>query len=489
MNQDLKTKTLHGLFWSFLERGGQLAMQFVISIILARLLLPSQFGLIAMLAIFMAVAQSLIDSGFGSALIQKQDATRVDESSIFYFNITVGFVAAALLCLAAPWIAAFYKTPLLVPMTRVLSLNLIINSFGTVQTSLMTKRVDFKKQMKVSMAAVFLSGGVGVAMAYLGFGVWSLVAQSLCSNLFRTVLLWMVYRWRPLLAFSYASLRGMFAYGSKLLMSGLLETVYKNIYLLVIGKVYSPADLGFYSRAMGIAQGPVQNIQGSVSRVTFPVFALIQDEKARLKRGVREALKTVTLVTFPLMVGLAVCAKPLVRVILTDKWLPSVPYLQLLCVAGMLLPLQAINLNVLKAQGRSDLFFRLALIKKLLAVLAIILTYRLGIVVMIYGQVVTSVIGYYINSYYTAKLIKYPITEQILDLLPTVALATVMGGAVFALTLTPIQSQNILLALQVITGAILYASLCWTFKISSFVSIVEKVGPRWRQFRQTGKIT
>lgn len=480
MPASLRAKTLHGVSWSFLERGGQVGIQFVISIILARLLLPSQFGLIAMLSIFMAVAQSLVDSGFGQALIQKQDATRVDESSIFYFNIVVGFVAAGLLALAAPWIAAFYKMPLLVPITRVLSLSLVFNAFGVVQAALRTKRVDFKKQMVVSTIATVASGLVGVAMALLGFGAWSLVAQSLCAAAFRSFLYWLVFSWRPIWAFSFASLRGMFSYGSKLLLSGLLDTVYNNIYLLLIGKVYSPTDLGFYSRARGMQQLPVENITSSVGRVTFPVFASIQDDKARLKRGVKEALKTVTLVTFPLMIGIAVCARPLVRVLLTDKWLPTVPYLRLLCVVGMLYPLHAINLNVLKAQGRSDLFFRLEIIKKGIAAAAIALTYRWGIIAIIYGQMVSSVIAYYLNSYYTGRLLKYPITEQILDLLPTLGLAMGMGAAMFAFTLTPIQNQLVLLALQVIGGVTLYSLLCWFLRISSFVSMVEKTRPKLR---------
>ena len=483
MSDSLRTKTLHGVSWSFLDRAGQFGIQFVISVILARLLEPAQFGLIAMLSIFMAVAQSLIDSGFGSALVQKQDATRVDESSIFYFNIAVGFVAAGLLCLAAPWIAAFYKMPLLVPLTRVLSLTLIVNAFGLVQTALLCKSVDFKKQMKVGVIAVAASGAVGVLLAYLGFGVWSLVIQSLCSNIFRTILLWLVYSWRPMWAFSLASLRGMFSYGSKLLFSGLLDTIYSNIYVLVIGKVYSPADLGLYSRAMGIQQVPVDNIAVSVARVTFPVFASVQDDKARLKRGVKEALKTVTLVTFPLMIGMAVCAKPLIRVLLTDKWLPAVPYLQLLCVVGMVYPLHAINLNVLRAQGRSDLFFRLNVITKAIGVVALFVTFRWGIIVMIYGQIAASIIGYYVNTYYTVKLLKYPITEQVLDLLPTLGLATAMGGAVLALTMIPIQNQLILLASQVITGATLYVLLCRLLRVPSFMSMVEKIGPRLRALR------
>ena len=483
MSDGLKSKTIHGLFWSFFERIGQQGIQFVISIILARLLLPEEFGLIAMLTIFMAVAQAFLDSGFGSALIQKQDADQVDESSIFYFNIFVGLAAAGLLCLAAPWIAAFYKTPILVPLTRVLSLNLIINAFGLVQTSLMTKRVDFKTQMKISMIATSLSGSIGTIMAYKGFGVWSLVAFSLSGNFFRTVFLWVFNRWRPAWMFSFASLQSMFGFGSKLLFSGLINTVFQNLYLMVIGKIFSAADLGFYSRANGIQQLPVRNVSSTVSRVTYPVFSSIQDDKPRLKNGLRKAMTSMAMVNFPLMIGLIVVAEPLVQVLLTDKWLPCVPYLRLLCVVGMLYPLQVINLNVLIAQGRSDLLLRLEVLKKILIAAAIFITYRWGIIALIYGQIATILIAYYLNSYYSGKMLDYPITEQIRDILPSLGLACAMGGGIYMLCYIPIPSQTVLLFLQIISGIAIYILLCHIFRLSSFKEIIELVKPRLLIFR------
>ena len=475
MPDGLKNKTLHALFWSFIERIGQQGIQFIISIILARLLLPEQFGLIAMLTIFMAIAQSFINSGFGQALIQKQDATHVDECSIFYFNILVGFLAAGLLCLAAPWIAGFYNQPLLVPLTCALSLNLIINAFGLVQITLLTKHIDFKTQLKVSVIATVISGTIGVTMAFNGFGVWSLVAQSLSSNLFRTALLWLFNTWRPSLAFSFVSLRGMFAFGSKLLCAKLIATVFNNIYLIVIGKIFSAADLGFYSRAKGLQQLSVDNISGIVSRVTFPVFSSVQDDKPRLKRGVRKALLTLAMVNFPLMIGLAVVARPLVMVLLTEKWAHCIPYLQLLCVVGILYPVHVINLNVLTAQGRSDLFFRLEILKKILIVIAISVTYRWGIIAMIYGQIVTSCFGYFLNAYYTGKMLDYPITEQIQDLIPSLALTGIMGLGVYALKYAHIANQLALLSAQIMTGIVLYAVLCYIFRISSFMDVIEMV--------------
>ena len=483
MPDGLKNKTLHALFWSFLERFGQQGIQFIISIILARLLLPEQFGLIAMLIIFMAIAQSFIDSGFGQALIQKQDATHIDECSIFYFNILVGFIAAGLLCLTAPWIAGFYNQPLLVPLTCVLSLNMIINAFGLVQTTLLTKQIDFKTQLKVSVIATAISGTIGVSMALNGFGVWSLVAQSLSSNLFRTALLWLFNTWRPLLAFSFVSLLGMFTFSSRLLASGLLETVFQNIYLVVIGKLFSPADLGFYSRAQRLQQLPVSNTSTIISRVTFPVFSSVQDDKPRLKRGVRKALTMLVMINFPIMIGLAIVAKPLVLLLLTEKWAPCIPYLQLLCVVGMLYPLHVINLNILLAQGRSDLFFRLEILKKILVVIAISVTYRWGITAMIYGQIVTSCFAYLLNSYYTGKMLNYPITEQIKDLIPSLALASIMGGGIYALKYTPIVNQSALLLVQIMTGIVLYSVLCYIFRIPSFMELFEMVKSKFLNLR------
>jgi O-antigen/teichoic acid export membrane protein len=450
---------------------GQQGIQFIISIILARLLLPEQFGLIAMLMIFMAIAQAFIDSGFGQALIQKQDATHIDECSIFYFNILVGFLAAGLLCLTAPWIAGFYNQPLLVPLTCALSLNMIINAFGLVQTTLLIKQIDFKTQLKVSVIATVISGTIGVTMALNGFGVWSLVAQSLGSNLFRTALLWLFNTWRPSLTFSFVSLRGMFAFGSKLLCAGMIATIFDNIYLIVIGKMFSASDLGFYSRAKGLQQLPVMNISTTVARVTFPVFSSVQDDKARLKRGVRKALLTLAMVNFPMMIGLAVVARPLVLVLLTDKWLPCVPYLQLFCMVGMLYPLHAINLNVLNAQGRSDLNLRITVLKNFLKVLLLAITWRWGIEAILWGQISLSLLCYLVNTHYTTILIKYSVWEQICDLSPYLGVAGIMGVGVYALEYAITGNVVLLLAAQVAMGITLFIGLCCLFRLLAFKEV------------------
>ena len=483
MPDGLKSRTLHGLFWSFFDRTGQQGIQFIISIILARLLAPEEFGLVAMLAVFMAIAQAFVGGGFGAALIHKADTGHVDECSVFYFNILVGFLAAGVLCLAAPGIAAFYKRPILVPLTRALSLNLIINSFGIIQSTLLTKRLDFKAQMKISLMAAFFSGLIGVSMAYRGYGVWSLVAQSLSSTFLQTLLLWVFFPWRPVWAFSVASLRGMFPFGSKLLCASVIATLFDNMYQLVIGKVFSAADLGFYQRAKGFQQLPVDNITSSVWRVTFPVFSSVKDDKARLKRGVRKALTTMAMVNFPLMIGLAIVAKPLVHVLLTDKWAPCVPYLQLLCMAGLLYPLHAININVLTSQGRTDLNLRIAILKDFLRVALLAVTFRFGIAAIIYGQIAQSVLCYFVNTYYTAVLIRYSVWEQILDLSPYLGTAGVMGVGVCALQYVITGNAALLLAAQVGTGLLLFTALCCLFRPQPFVELWQMLRQKLRQLR------
>ncbi|MBW8015848.1 MAG: lipopolysaccharide biosynthesis protein [Planctomycetes bacterium] len=471
MSSELKRKAAHGVLWSFIERFGQQGVQFIISIILARLLVPKEFGLIGMLVIFTAIAQTFLDSGFGSALIQKKNATHIDECSIFYFNILIGFAAAGLMCLISPWIGAFYNEPKLVPLTRFLSLNLIINSFGLIQTTLLTKNVDFKSQLKVGMTATVISGGIGIFLALRGFGVWSLAIQIVSASLLRAILLWWIGNWRPAAKFSYRSLRSMFSFGSKLLFSGLLDQIFMNIYLVVIGKIFTVGDLGYYVRAKSWQQLTTQNITSVVTRVAFPVFSSIQNDNLHLKRGMKKALSFLALANFPLMIGILVTARPVVLLLLTDKWAESIPYLQLLCLVGLMYPIHSINLNLLMAKGRSDLFFRLEIIKKALIVISIFVTYRWGISAMIWGQIIVSIAGLYINTFFTARMIDYPIMEQLWDMTPYLFAAVLMGAVVYSLKYVPFESVLSLFLTQAIVGVVVYIGLCRIFRLSAFEEI------------------
>jgi O-antigen/teichoic acid export membrane protein len=471
MGDSLKSKTLHALFWSFFESAGVQAVRFVIGIILARLLFPEQFGLIGMLMIFMAVAQTFLDSGFGAALIQKKDATQIDICSIFYFNILVGILIAGILSLVAPWIASFYNQPILTNLTRAMSLVIVINSFGLIQTVILSKQIDFKTQTKVSLVSGVSSGAIGIALAATGFGVWSLVAQQISGAFFRTFFLWFLNPWRPVLIFSFKSLKEMFGFGSKLLASGLLNQVFENIYFPVIGKLFSATDLGFFTRAKTFGELPSHTLSGMVGRVTFPVFSSIQDDPVRLKRGLKKALTTLVLINFPMMIGLAVIARPMIIVLLTEKWAESIVYLQLISILGLLYPLHLINLNVLQALGRSDLFLRLEILKKILIVLNIAITWRWGISAMICGMIGTSIISYYMNSYYNGALIGYTIKEQLQDLSSYLFVSVLMGTAVYAIGLLPFSSNWSILLVQIPSGIFIYIGLCRLLRLAAFMEI------------------
>lgn len=465
----LENRAIRGVFWSAIERLGPQAVQFIVSIVLARLLLPEQFGLIGMLALFVSLGHVFLDSGFGGALIQKQDATEIHYCSVFYTNIAISLIAAGALCLAAPLIAQFYREPMLTPLTRVLSLNFVISAFGLIQVFLMTKRLDFKTQTKVSLLASVGSGGVGIGMALLGFGIWSLVAQSVTATLFTTILLWVFNTWRPKGIFSFAALRELFGFGSRLLASGVLDTVFRNIYMVVIGKFYSPADLGYYTRASLLQQVPTETLGGIVSRVTFPLFSEIQDDIIMVRKGFRKALRALALLNFPLMIGLLVCAEPLVLTLLTDKWSPAIPYLRLLCIVGLFYPLHVINLNVLLAKGRSDLFFRLEVMKKVLIVVVIAITWRWGIEAIIGGQIVVSLVAYYLNSFYSGTIVGYGFRAQIRDMLPYLGAACVMGVAILMLNWVPFVHPAALLLTQMVAGVLIYGLLCRGLRLPVFM--------------------
>ena len=467
----LSSKTLQAVSWSFIESVSIQGVQFGVGIVLARLLLPEEFGLVGMLTIFITLAQAFLSSGFGVALIQKQDATTMDTCSVFYFNIVLGAAMTGLLWVAAPWIAAFYDRPILIPLTRALSLTMFIGSFGLIQIVLLTKQINFKTQTHVSLIASLLSGALGIGMAVKGFGVWSLAVQQISATFFRTVLLWFLNPWRPALLFSFHSLRKMFSFGSRVLASALLNEVFNNIYFLVIGKLFSATDLGFYTRAKSLEELPSRTMSNVVARVTFPVFSAIQGDRVRLKRGLKKALTTLVLVNFPMTIGFAVIARPLVLFLFTEKWAVSIPYLQLLCVAGLSYPLHLINLNVLQAIGRSDLYLRLEIIKRVLTVITIAITWQWGISGLIYGIIGLSLFSYYLNSYYTGSLVDYPILEQLRDLSPYLLASLLMGLGVYAAGRVPFPNPGSMLLVQVPLGIVIYVCLCRMFRLQAFTEL------------------
>ncbi len=455
MPPSLKEKAVRGMFWSSVERFSVQGIQFVVLVVMARLLTPADYGLVGMLAIFLAVSQSLVDSGFSQALIRKQDRTETDNSTVFYFNIAVGLVLYGLLFLAAPLVSAFYRTPELEPVMRVLCLGVVFNSLAVVQRALLTVRIDFKTQAKASLAGAVLSGVTGIWMASSGWGVWSIVAQQLLNLGVNTLLLWAFSGWRPRRTYSWASFRELFSFGSKMLASGLLDVTYRNIYLIVIGRLFTATNLGYYTRAHQFAEFPSSNLTGILQRVTYPVLCEIQDDDARLASAYRRFLRVSAFVIFPLMAGLAAVADPLVLLLLKEQWLFAATLLQILCLSMMWYPVHAINLNLLQVKGRSDLFLRLEVIKKALGVGVLCVTIPLGLVPMCVGQIVTSFLSLAINTYYTGRLIRVGFLRQMGDLLPTLLLSLGMGVAVYA-AIRGFSSPGVQLCAGIPLGILLY---------------------------------
>ena len=427
----LKEKTVKGVIWSSIDRFSTQGISFVFSMLIARMLLPSDYGVIAMLGIFMAVSQCFIDSGFGAALIRKKDRTETDFCTVFYFNIVVSCLFYGLLWLASPYIARFYDMPLLESVTKVWGLNLIVNAFGGIQNSQLSIAIDFKSRAKISVITTLFTGLVGLWLAYRGYGVWALVYQGLASAILRCILLWCIVRWVPKLIFSWKSFRELFSFGSKLLASSLLDTVYNNIYTLVIGKFFSASSLGVYSRANQLAQFPSSNITGVLQNVTFPVLSTIQDEEDRLANAYRRFLRLSAFVVFPLMLGLSAVADPFIRLTLTDKWEGSIYLLQIICFSLMWYPIHAINLNLLQVKGRSDYFLKLEVYKKIMGISILCITIPLGLVAMCYGRVLGSVISLFFNTYYTKKIIGYGFADQMRDLAHVLIHALVMYALVW----------------------------------------------------------
>ena len=467
MNRTLKEKAINGAIWNAIGNFSQQGIQFVISIILARLLLPEQFGLIGMLAIFFAIARAFLDSGFGQALIQKKNPSPEDYSTVFIFNISISLVLYCVLYVTAPFIADFYKQSELTNLARFVGINILINSFSLVQNAIIIKRIDFKTQTKISLVSVSLSGGLGIALAYNGFGVWSLAIQQVSMTLSRAFLLWFFSKWHPTLVFNFESFKNLFSYGSKLLLSGLLNVIFDNIYTITIGKAFSALDLGFYSRAVRLQDLPTKNINGIFQNVTFPTFVKIQDDNRRLKIGYQKTLKSMVFVNFPIMLGMLVMARPLVITLLTEKWLPAVPYLQLLTLVGITYPINSLNLNILKVKGRSDLFLKLEIIKKVFIALAIVISINFGMLAIVVGQVITAYICLFINSYYMNKFLDYHLKEQILDILPTFSLATLMSTALYFFSFLNLDHMQLLIT-QIALGVLIYSVLAKIFSLDAY---------------------
>ena len=471
---NLKEKAKLGLLWSAIDRFSGQAIQFILGIILARLLDPSDFGLIGMLAIFMAVSEAIIDSGFGNALIQKKDRNQEDYSTVFYFNSIVGVVLYIIMFISAPIIAQFYELPILTDVTRVLSLNLIINSFMIVQNVRLTIELNFRLQTKIRVTSNLVAGSIAVYLAYNGYGVWSLVLQTVLAQFFICILLWLVAKWRPSLSFSKRSFQRLFAFGSNLLITGLYGPIFNNLNTLIIGKAYSPISLGYYTRAYHFAQFPSFNISQIISRVSFPILSSIQDDDIRLRNAYRQLIKNTYFIVFPMMIGLAIVAESLVRLLLSDKWIECVALLQILSLSLAFYPICSYNINLLLVKGKSGLHLRLDLIKKAFSIVVLIITITFGIKAICYGMIASALFSWVVTAYYSGRLINLTLYRQIKDILPSF-----LSSAVMALVLSPITILDIpeilKISIQLLLGIIIYLTLSNIINKECMVGLINKI--------------
>lgn len=478
--KSLKNKTVKGTIWSGIDNVIQFGVTFIVSIVLARLLSPDDYGLIGIIAIFTAVCQALINGGFTTALIRKKDATDDDYNTAFIVNLGVSVLIYVVVFLISPFIAVFFHRDELVALTQVSSLGMIIGALGLVQQTRLTKRIDFKTQTKITIVASVASGMVGITMALMGLGVWSLVAQSLTSQGLRTILLWVANRWVPQLRFSSASFHELFGFGWKMMLSGVLDTIWKELYQVVVGKFYSPATLGQYTRAKSFSQLFSSNLTNVIQRVTYPVLSNIQDDKERMISAYRRIIKVTMFITAISMFFLGAISEPLLYCLIGPKWYEATTYLPLICITGSFYPLHAINLNMLQVQGRSDLFLGLEIVKKIIGILPLSVCFMYGVMPMLYVSVLTSIICYFLNSYFPGKMLGYSSWMQIKDIAPSYGLATLVVLCVFFLKYLPI-SYWIVLPLQIILGFVVLICVCQKTKMEEYEELKQMVEPYFKK--------
>lgn len=477
MPESLKQKTVKGVAWTSLNKVLDLGFGFVIGVILARLLSPSDYGLLAMIGVFNAIAFAFLDSGFGNALIRKPDLNEDDNTTAFLFNLVAGIVLFGVIWFIAPWVSAFYDKPILTPLLRAEGSLLIVTSFKIVQNTQLTRALNFKAKMIIRIVSSVSGGVIGIIAAYSGLGVWALVAMHIADALISLVLLWVISPWRPRGKWSKKSFNYLWGYGSKLLASGLLDTIYGNIYPIIIGKFYSAADLGQYTRAKQYAAMPSTSLTGVIQQVTFPVLSQIQDDDQRLGNNYRRMLRFTVFIVFPIMMGMAALAHPLVISLVTDKWAQCIPYLQVSCFSMMWYPVHAINLSLLQVKGRSDLFLRLEIIKKILITVVIFVCVPFGIMGICYGAVFTSLACLAINTYYTGKLINVGFVRQMLDMTPTL-LASLAMGAVVYFAVMPFGSDVVKLAVGIPLGMVIYLAIAKVFRMPELQEALDIIHQR-----------
>ena len=462
-----RTTVMSNMLWRLAERLGAKGVEFVVSIVLARLLAPEVYGTIALVTVFITIMQVFVDGGLGNALIQKKDADEIDFSTVFYFNILFCLVLYILLYMVSPWIASFYNDVELIPVVRVLGLTIVISGVKNVQQAYVSKHMLFHRFFYATLGGTIGAAVIGIYLAYCGYGVWALVAQQLFNIMLDTIILWFTVKWRPIRAFSMRRLKTLYSFGWKLLVSHLIETIYSDIRQLIIGKKYSKADLAYYNRAKQFPLFITSNINTSINSVLFPAMSSVQDSKDRIKAMTRRAIMISTYIMAPMMLGMAACGKSIVQILLTDKWLPVVPYLTVFCITYLFYPIHSSNLNAIKAMGRSDLFLKLEIIKKTVGIIALLISMQYGVMAMAYSLLITNVISQIINSWPNKKLLNYAYLDQIKDIIPVILLATGMALVVYSVEWLGLNKYPTLL-IQVPTGILVYIIGSRLFHIDSY---------------------
>lgn len=478
---NLKKQAVSSIFWSSIQQFGTQGISFIVSIILARALLPAEFGLIAMLTIFISLGTSLVDSGLTQSLIRTRDLDEDDYSTVFYFNLAGSVVVYLIAFFLAPFISRFYNQALLTPILRLYTVTFVINAFAAIQNTRLIKKMDFKTQTKVAIPSLILGSTVGLILAFNNYGVWSLVWSNIAQSLAMTMQLIFWSKWIPGFVFNLKKFKHHFHFGMKLMFSGVLDIIYTNIYTIVIGKFFAPSQLGYYNRADTLQMLPVGNLNAIITKVSFPLFSSIQNDDIKLKIVYKKIMQMVLFVITPTLVLMGVMAEPMFRLLFTDKWLPAVPYFQILCINGILYPIHSYNLQILNVKGRSDLFLKLEVIKKILGVAVIIVSFQYGIFGLLYGSVITSILCFFINTHYGGRFLDYPSWEQIKDIVPILLLSFLLGfsGHVLDNILKNHQFPDLFrLLIGGFIGVILYLSMAYIFKMSTLNEIIKLIKNR-----------
>ena len=464
MRESLSHHALRGVMWSAVERFSVQGIQFVLSIVIARLVLPSEYGLIAMQGIFLAIAQTFVDSGFSNALIQKKDRTEVDYSTVFYFNILIALVVYGVLFISAPYIASFYREPELTAVTRWMGLNVMLNAFLLVQRTRLLIASDFRTLAKTSLIAVIISGGIGVCLAWLGYGVWALIAQSLGNTFLNMMLLWWFVAWGPQRTFSMVAFRKLFTFGSRLLLGGLLHTVYLNLYTLVIGRFFNPMQVGYFNRSQTLAVFPATNLTEIVNRTMYPALCTLQHDEEALIRTFFNYLRSTLFIVFPLMIGLAIMSETLIEFLLSEKWLPAAPFMSILCIAYMWYPIMVFNWQLLNVKGRSDLSLKAEIIKKIGAFTILFVSIPWGMNTICWGLLAYSLFDLFTISFFVGRIYPFDLRKEIVELLP-IGISTLLMGLLMYISLFLTSVLILRLVIGMVVGIFSYLFFCYLFKL------------------------